>query len=318
MKSIFLIQLALLLFTSCSLIKSTALNITSDLVYDGSDEIFTDGNFEFLEKALPGNLKFLEGLWYGDQNNQKLTFMLVKAYAGYSYAILETNATKDLLLEEESLEIELALLGYEKAIRYGEHYLSLNGIDKAQFYKKDFPQKLNSVFNKKLDEEDLAAVFYFSQALGSSINMQRENVKKMGYLNHVKEMLNWACSKDPNLEGGNCQLFDAVIEASTPSLLGGNPKRAKMKFEKILKKYPENLLIRLSYVQYQVLPLLDELEYQKQMDFLNKELTNWYQGQLGNYTQSNAKYLKKNKTNLYNAVAKKKYKILREIEKELF
>lgn len=306
------------IFASCSLVRSTALNVTSDLIADGSDELFTEGNYAYFTQATPGNLKLMEGLWYGDQKNEVLLTTLIKGHAGYTYGALETGAYSDILLDESSSSKEQAILGYEKAIFYGIKYLELKGITSSEFYHKDFALKIPQVFEQKMDKEDYPALFYFAQALGSSINLQRDNIAKMGHLGHVKQMLAWVCHKDPALENGNCGLFQAVIEASTPSVLGGSITKAKSLLQQVKEAYPENLLARLSYIQFYLVPMLEENEYQLEMEKLNKDLSHWYELQLGNKSKENERFANKRMFNLFNAIAKERYKILKKIEKEIF
>lgn len=300
------------------MVKSTALNITGSLIEQGSDEVFTESNLEYFKAAIPGNLKLLEGLWYGDQDNEVLLLMLIKGHAGHTFAAVETAAFKDIMLDKYSALKEQTILGYQKSIFYGEKYLALKGISKNEFYQKDFPSILKKQFEKKISKEDYPAIFYFAQALGSSINLQRDNVSKMSYLNHVKLMLEWVCHKNPNLENGNCELFQGIMEASTPTLLGGKPALAKNILLNLIKKYPENLLIRLSYIQYHLIPLLEEDEYTIEMQRLGLDLTAWYQLQLGHEGKDNIQFKNFRKFNLYNAVAKERYKVLKNIEKEIF
>lgn len=308
----------LFLTVGCSIVRNSALTITGDLIHQGSDEVFTEANLNFFQKAIPGNLKLLEGLWFGDQKNEVLLLMLIKGHVGHTFASLETEAYKDVLLDKNSLLKEQTILGYQKALFYGEKFLELRGISKADFYQKDFPIILEVQFDSKLSKDDYAAIFYFAQALGSSINLQRDNIAKMSNLNHVKAMLNWVCRKNPELENGNCALFQGIFEASTPTVLGGRADLAKKIFENLIKKYPENLLIRLSYIQYHLIPLLEEDEYTIEMQQLGKELSSWYQLQLGNVGVSNKHFESKRQFNLYNAVAKERYKILKNTEKEIF
>ena len=310
--------LSLSMFTSCSLVKSTTLNITGELISDGSDEVFTEANLEFFKKAVPGNLKLIEGLWFGEQDNEVLLLMLIKGHAGYTFASTETDSYREILLEEDSYKREQTLLSYEKAIYYGHKYLALKGISKDEFYKKEFPQHLVKRFETELDATDYPAIFYFAQALGSSINLQRQNIKKMANLNHVKTMLNWVCAKDPSMEGGNCRLFQRIIEASTPTILGGSPKKAKNLFKSFMNDYPFNLLARLSYIQFHLIPLLEEDEYTIEMQKLKKDIDLWYQFQVGNINKANSGFAKARQFNLYNAVAKERFHILKKLEKEIF
>lgn len=285
----------------------------------GSDEVLTEGNWEFFTLAIPGNLKLIEGLWFSDQGNKELLAMLIKGYGAYGFASKETIALRDILEgRSESELIDQTILAYEKSIYYGLKYLELSGISSAEFYNKSFSNKLSKVFSSEFGQEDHIAILYFAQSLGSSINIQRQNVSKMAYLSHVKEMLKWVCSERPDIERGSCALFNAVIEASTPTLLGGSPARAKKTFKQLIKDQPYNLLARISYVQYYLIPLLEEEEFSIEMEKLNKDISNWYRSIKGEVSKRTEIYSKHKDFNLFNSIARKKYKTLIKMRNEIF
>jgi hypothetical protein len=296
-----------------------AVKTTASVIKAGSDEVLTEGNWEHFSEAVPGNLKLIEGLWYSDPTNKSLLLMLIKGYGAYGFASKETIALKDIIEEEdESPAIDQAILIYEKAIFYGVKYLELSGISQDQFYNKSFSTKISKEFSRKFSSDDYTAILYFAQAMGSSINIQRQNVSKMALLSHVKAMLGWVCEKDPEIERGSCGLFNAVIEASTPTLLGGSQKRAKKLFKKLIKKQPYNLLARISYVQYHLIPLLEEEEFSVEMESLKKDIDTWYSYVKGSRSGRTKLFERNRDFNLYNSIAKKKYSVLMKLRKDIF
>ena len=306
-------------FTSCSLMDRVAVKTTASVIKSGSDEVLTEGNWEHFNNAVPGNLKLIEGLWYSDPTNKSLLLMLIKGYGAYGFASKETIALIDILEEKSnSLNIDQAILTYEKAIFYGLKYLELSGISENEFYDKSFSTKISSEFSRRFNSVDHSAILYFAQALGSSINIQRQNVSKMALLSHVKAMLSWVCLENPEIERGSCGLFNAVIEASTPTLLGGSQKKAKIQFKNLIKKQPYNLLARISYVQYHLIPLLEEEEFAVEMEDLRKDINTWYSYMKGSRNGRTKLYEENRDFNLFNSIAKKKYSVLMKLRKDIF
>jgi hypothetical protein len=303
---------------SCSLLNKVALNSTAELILGGSDESLTESDWQHFKEAAPGNLKLVEGLWFNDQRNSKLLITLIKGYGAYSFAVLETQAFEALLLGESSKEIERAIIGYEKAINYGFKLLELRGITKKSFFNKNFLEKLDFEFNSKLKKDDLVGIFYLAQAMGSSMNLQRTNIDKMSTLNHIRALARWVCAKEPTIERNSCSLFMAIMESSTPTLLGGKPELGKQKFLKIFEEESLNLLAKISFIQLSLIPLLEEDEFYTEMQKLKKELDLWYTYVLGSRTKRNQKYQHARFLNLYNAIAKKRYDTLWALRKELF
>ncbi|MBT4790989.1 MAG: hypothetical protein HON90_05420 [Halobacteriovoraceae bacterium] len=280
--------------------------------------MLTEGNWHHFNRSVPANLKLIEGLWYGDKENKKLLTMLIKGYAAYGFATFETKGLAAIVEEEKSFDVEQAILMYEKAIYYGFEYLKLAGISQSTFMHKSFATQLSDRFLATFAEDDLVPLFYFAQALGSSINLQRQNVNRMGYISHVKAMMNWVCKLNPKLERGSCQLFKAIILASTPTLLGGSPKKGKKAFMDLIKHQRYNLLARLSYIQYSIIPMLDEDAFKQQMKILRKDLKLWRSYLYGTDNMSTKNFKENRHFNLYNSIANEKYKVLKNLEKELF
>lgn len=306
---------------SCAAVNKVAVKSTAGVIYAGSNELLKENDYQLFKESTPANLKFLEGLWASDRSNKKLLTLLIKGYAAYTFAVLETEALRDILLEEDSPAKERVVLTYEKAINYGIMYLAELGISKDEFLDKSFPEKMSERLNEKASQDDLVALFYFMQALGSSINLQRDSIEKMAYFSHVINLLDWVCTKDPTLEFGNCELFGAVIEASTPLVLGGSKPKAQKKFKKVLKSYPSNLLARLSYVQYYLLPMLEEDEYAKEMKALSRSTAKWYSVQMGESIGTDIEkqgFISSPEYNLYNSLAKRRLSIFKSVEKDIF
>ena len=313
------VVIILIFLSSCSLINKIALRTTADVIKSGSDESMTEGNWSNFKQATPANLKLLEGLWFADQKNKTLLTLLIKGHSAYAFAISETEALPGILLDEPNEElVNQTILYYEKAIYYGEKYLALSGIESSEFWNAAFPSKLAPVFENKFDSDDYVALLYLGQAIGSSINLQRDNIVKMSYMNHAFKTIEWVCAKDPELEFGSCGLFSAVLTASVPSILGGSQTKAKAQFQQMMIKMPYNLLVHLSFIQYHLIPMMEEDEFKQEIKKLSKKLDSWYALQKGIRKESNQIYQKHREANLYNAIAKKRFKLIKNIEKELF
>lgn len=309
----------LVFLSSCSLFQSIALKTTASIINKGSDEVLTESNWELFNNATPANLKLIEGLWYGDQENTELLTMLIKGYAAYGFGSKETIALSDILLEEDSSQkINQAIMIYEKAIYYGLKYLEIKGISEKVFFGKSFSLRLSDVFNKELSSNDHIAIFYFAQALGSRINIDRGNLKYMASLSQVKEMIKWVCTLDKLIERQSCLLLEAVMEASTPSLLGGSQRLAKKLFKQTIKLQPFNLLARINYIQYHLIPVLEEDEFASEMENLGQDLSFWKSYVKGKKSKHSLIYENNRNFNLFNSIANEKYKVIKKLNKELF
>lgn len=311
--------LATSILYSCAVVNKVAVKTTGGVIYEGMDEILTENNWENFKASTPANLKLVEGLWYTDQKNKKLLTLLIKGYSAYAFGMAETEALDNIVLDDlQNKKLDQTILYYEKAIFYGLKYLDLLGISQKEFYDKAFSTQLNDVYESKVSSDDYIAIFYFSQALGSSINIQRYNFQKMSYMNHALKSLSWICNKNPDIEQGMCQLFQAVLMASMPSIMGGSQSKAKEHFQKIINSREYDILSHVSFMQYHLIPMLEEEEFAKEQLKIQKKIDVWYETQKGNYSKNSVLYLKHRNYNLFNAIAKKRFEKILKLQKEIF
>ncbi len=247
-----------LILLGCSSIQKTALRGASPLFVNGSEKLILERNWDFFKESSPGNLKFLEMLYLQDTDNLRLLGTLVKSYAGYAYAVPETLAFGDELAGVEgSIHKHNAISLYTRSLDYGLDYLHKKGIQREDLLLKD-ETELNKMLDQKMGRSDFTAILFLAQSWASLINLQKDNVALVSHVPKVKVLFDWVCKQDHEIEHGVCDIFEAQYEASRPRMLGGNPEKAKDLYQKTIKKYPRHLLIRISYIQFSLLPAFDQ------------------------------------------------------------
>lgn len=298
-----------------------AINQTSDVLYSASFDIESETNWDNFEKSVLPNLKMAEGMLSLQTENLNLLATLTKGYAGYALAVNETLFMDDLYAGKmESAHQEQAIMNYSKALEYGLAYLALKGI-----HYQDLANKINEenaialLFDKNLkgDLKDKEVLLYSAMALSSLINLQKNKSFLVAQLPVAQQMMNWVCTKDPNIAFGTCGIFFGAFEASRPKSLGGNPQKGQEYFLSIIKKFPENYLARIFYIQYFIVPTMEEALYKEQMSFLDEaekkfiEQTRWA-------PQKVAPTVEQKRLGLFQAITFKRFHILKNHEKELF
>ena len=102
-------------------------------------------------------------------------------------------------------------------------------------------------------------------------------------------------------------------------MLGGNPQKGRELFEKYIDSSPLNLLARVSFIQFYIIPMMDETLYAKQAEFLKKEFLLWEESlNLGTRKKQNQKYVENKDFNLFNSIAKKRFEIIEKHKKDIF
>ena len=85
--------LALLLpviaFTGC--VQTIAVTTVGNIANDGFSAITEEGDLNFAEKALPGNIKLLEVMLKNDPDNERLLTLISQGYSSYALGYLEDS-----------------------------------------------------------------------------------------------------------------------------------------------------------------------------------------------------------------------------------
>ncbi len=318
MKSPTMYAFTILLITSCSSIRKTGLKMTTPLLYELSQEIYTERDWDILSESIPGLLKLTESLLYTIPDDLNLLASATKTRLAYAYSIHETNYLRDKLSGKiNGIHKHRALLSYTKSLEHGLKYLKLKGVNKKElFLSITIENGVKNILNDNLkpNYQEITTTFYTANALASLINLQRDNLKLVTLLPIAKAMIDWACDKKYDIDNGACNIFYASYEVSRPRMLGGNPEKGRKIFEKAIKKYKANSLIRTSFIEYYIIPMENKNLYKKQKKHLleNKKIFN-----KNNYWKLNGKNKNKN-VNIFETIAFKRFNIIKNFEKRIF
>lgn len=316
-----LVALAMLVMSSCGMVQKIAVSTTADMLFDATKEIETEANWEIFRDGVPGNLKMTEGMVFVQPKNEKLLVGLAKGYAGYAFAVNETEYLPDMLRDKESGYRYQMLSNYSKSVDFGLKFLEVNDIDFDDL-KKSMNEE-NGVVNlldKNLGDStlELEGVLYTAQSLGSLIFLQKESMTMITLLPIVKGMFDWVCLKKPEINYGTCDIFAGAYEAGRPKMLGGNPAKGKEIFKNLIQKYPNNWLIRISYLRFYVIPMSEEDEFKKEMAFL-KTAREKFQANIGWKPKGTvvAPEFQDKGLLLFQTIAVKQYEMIKSVEKDL-
>ena len=311
----------LLGLVSCSGLKKAALGPAGSLIYDASNDLLHEDDWQFFEESLISNIKLIETLLSQDPNNEELKVTLIKALSAKAFAIDETYYLEHKLKDtENSIHKKRAKIAYTKALKYSASLFKSRGLSESlltDYVAK--PDELKNVISENFDDDselDIEFVFFTGQSLASIVNLSRENFKVVAYLPVAKALFDWACEKRPNINGGACDIFSASYMAARPRMLGGNPEKGREMFEKAISERSDNYLVREAMVEnYQIL-VADDVGYRRiKNDFgdLKQKLKDskvW--------TGEKLRAPEKNSLNVFNMIALKRMEILEANEDDIF
>lgn len=218
--------LCVLLLGACSL-KRVVVNSTALFMDDVMDSFFEEGDIIFAEQAIPGNLKLLDGLIKGSNNeNDGLLLKGCKLYAMYAMGFME-DSSLDKRQDKENLKRASAF--YVKARDYGLSILKRNNdFKKAAEGSLDGFTPVLQAFGK----DDLETLFWAAFAWGEYINLNRNNVTAIADLPKVKAMIERVMELDDKYFYGLPHLF-MIVYYSMPSMFGGDYEKAKKEYRAI-------------------------------------------------------------------------------------
>ena len=175
-----------------------------------------EGDLQFAESAITGNLKLLEGVVESDPTNVKYLQLACMGYASYALAFAEDTPAR-------------ALLFYSRAFAYGQRGLMARGIPKSAFTADAGTMR---VALKKLGRGDVPLVFWTANSWGSAINLQQDEPDAIASIPTSNALMEWVRDREPDFFYGGASLYFGVYYGSYPPALGGRPDLAKANFDR--------------------------------------------------------------------------------------
>ncbi len=234
--------------------------------------------------AFPAQLKMLEGILQNDPANARLKLMLAEGFGGYAFLFLEEN------------EPERAKGAYLRGRDYALSTLRapLNGL--ASLTLEDAGKAI-----EQAGASDLAGLFWAGYGWGGWINLSKDTPEAVADLPKVVAIMERVNKLFPGYYFGGAELFLGSYDAARPRMLGGDPAKAKVRFEQAVDSTGGRFLTaKLLYAQYYAVATQDEELFKKL---------------LGEVVESKDELPK---ARLANAVAKQKAKRLLEKTHDLF
>ena len=312
--------------SSCS-INKIAVNSSSGLLYSSSNEVEAESNYEVFKAGVPGNLMLMESLLSESPKNLDILATLTKGYAGFAFAINETDMHNEDWgeLKTENGRSQ-ALFNYTRALNFGLRYLAINKIELSDLVAvMNEPQGIANYLEKRLsgDKKDLDLVLFTAQSFAALINLQKDNITMVAQLPLAKAMFDWVCMKDPNINYGTCDIFYGAFEAGRPKMLGGNPLKGKEIFLHAIENHPYNWLIRTSYMQYYLIPQNDKEGFDQQLAFLKNKQTEFnsfyiYSSNTKSTESPEMNWLHESRLRFYQSLALKRFELMNKYQKLFF
>lgn len=229
--------LALVYVAGCDLTRFTA-NSTANVFTRAGGALQRHFDFELAGDALPGSIMQIEGVYSIIPDNEELGVTLIRAYVAYTFGWVEDEM--QVAQDEGDLDEEEAIMGrgrllYERGLNIGIHLMRLRdaGVDEAR--EGGFEGWVAYLEQNYTSEEDVPLLFWTGYAWGSAINAGRDDPEMILNLPYARALVERAVAIDESFYNYSGLTFLAVVDASLPEALGGNPEQARERFERVLE-----------------------------------------------------------------------------------
>lgn len=255
MNKFFFFLFSLVLFNSCSLEKFV-IRQTGTLLDYGVVALYEETDLVLAEQALASDIKLLEGMLKGDPENEHLLMLTSQAIAGYALGFTEDEFP------------DRAKILYLRARDYAARVLLQNefNLTEDNITIDEYNHKVKSI-----SEDNLNALFWAAFSWAGWINLNLDNPQAFVDLPKVEALMNRVIEIDSTYYHGAGLLFFGSIWGTKPRMLGGDPEKAKMYFDKNLEITKGNFLLSyVYYAKYYAAKILDEDLFRKQLKIVKE------------------------------------------------
>ena len=205
------ILLSCFLMTGCS-INRLAVKATASVIDKGLPAIYREKDPQFAREALPANLKLMEVLLESDPGNRTLLLNAAMGFCGYSFMFIED--------ENEARASGL----YQKGSEYALRALTLNGVAKN-----------GSVDPSALDAGTAPLAFWHTFCRASYVNLNRGDSDAVAELPKIMPVAERVAELLPAYYYNGSYSMLGTYYALRPRILGGDPEKAKLNFDKAMQ-----------------------------------------------------------------------------------
>jgi hypothetical protein len=229
-----LYALILLVLVGCSTNKM-AVQATLPLVESQIRAMQEESDPVLAEKAIPANLKMLEGLLKQDPKNPWILENLAEGFCGYAFSFLEdTDPKRASALYERGKDYALQ----STIIRTGKEKWKDLSLDEWASALKD------------VEASHQPALFWLGQCWGSWLMQNLDSVEAFADIPRLELLMKKVHELNPSFHHAGPHWFLGAFYGGRSKMLGGNPDQSLRHFEKALEltgnKY---LLIRFLFAK---------------------------------------------------------------------
>jgi hypothetical protein len=237
---------------------------TAPVMKRASASFDAESDIALAREALPGNLKTVDGFLAARPENPDLLEMTALGYVQYAFGFLED----DLEAMPPDDPHRRALVArctdlYDRAYDIGLRHVALDRSEVRDIARTGRLDALAPSL-KKVGKDAVPGLNWAGVGLASAINLHRDDIARVADLPKAVALLERAYELDRSYYNYNSGLSLAVIYASQAKAVGGDPDRARVLFEEVIKQtHGRYLMAQVLYARYYATVTLDRALFEK-------------------------------------------------------
>lgn len=257
---------------ACNLNEFTV-NTTAPVLKIGSVALDRESDIQFAKEAAPASLLTVASFLVASPENEDLLEILAKGYTQYTFGLLEPDL--DALEENGDPEQVDALrlrctTFYDRAYGFAVRLAALHDEQFPDEVKGDLAS-LKGVLQEKFKKaEDAPGLYWTGMALGSAINLNKDDIDRVADLPKAIALLERVHEIAPEYFNHGAALSLGVVYASRGKAMGGNPELAKQMFDEVIQatggKY---LMAKVLYARFYATAVQDRALFEKTLSEVN-------------------------------------------------
>ena len=274
----FIAALVCLYLSACSY-RSMVVGEVAKMAETGISAFESDEDLALMKDAFPANIKLMETLLSNSPESEPMLILLAKLYGSYGFVFFEPQ-----------LEAEKMAGGYPAELVDGSDGLSVHALkDKLnRYFLKGMAYALRALevnhkncrdrlkngadaaaFFNLLTEKDVSALFWYAFNLGEYVNLNLDSVKAISMAHLAEKAMMRVAALDSGYFHGSAHLFLMAYYGSRSPMMGGDPKKARMHYEKLKAISGDQfLLAEVYYARYILYQDQDREGFEKKLSMV--------------------------------------------------
>jgi tetratricopeptide (TPR) repeat protein len=211
-------------------------NMTVPAIAKASQNFAMESDLDLAREAAPGQLKTADGFLATVPENRQLLQVVAQGFIEYAFGFLEDDldTTPDdqaHAAQRERLTARATGI-YDRALEFSLRLIATDDKNFKEAFLKDAAS--TEAEAKKLDKDSAAGLLFAGMALGSSINLNRNDVGRVVDLPKAIVLVKRAYQLDPKFYNGGAAMTLGLVYASQGKAMGGDPDAAKKYFDEAI------------------------------------------------------------------------------------